>query len=337
MERGTHTVRIIAEAGVNHNGSVERALEMVDAAAAAGADIVKFQTFRTGALVSADAPKATYQTENTDESSAVQMLAALELSEAAHEAIIERCRERGIEFLSTAFDFGSIDYLVRLGITTFKIPSGEITDLPYLRRIGALGLHVILSTGMATMTEIGEALDAIEAAGTARADIVVLHCTTEYPAPLEDVNLRAMCTIGSTFGVAVGYSDHTSGIEVPVAAVALGATIIEKHFTLDRRLPGPDHKASLEPDELGAMVRAIRNTEAALGDGVKRPMPSELGNAAVVRKSIVASRPIAQGETFSEDNLTVKRPGTGVSPMRWDELIGRPARRAFAEDEQVEP
>lgn len=331
------SVLIIAEAGVNHNGDPDLALRLVDAAADAGADRVKFQTFDAARLVSAQACKADYQLRTTDAAeSQLAMLKRLELSRATHEALIRRCRERSIGFLSTAFDPGSLDLLVELGIDSLKIPSGEITNLPALRRIGALRKPVLLSTGMATLGEVETAIDVLERAGTPRSHITVLHCTTEYPTPMAEVNLRAMCAMREAFGVAVGYSDHTAGIEVAVAAVALGATVIEKHFTLDRNLPGPDHKASLEPDELGAMVEAIRNIETALGDGIKRPGPSERRNQAVARKSLVAARPIRAGEEFGADNLAVKRPGDGISPMRWDEVIGRHARRDFAADELIE-
>lgn len=331
------SVLVIAEAGVNHNGDPDLAFRLVDAAAVAGADRVKFQTFEAGRLVSVNARKADYQLHATDAGeSQYEMLRRLELSRATHEALIERCRTRGIGFLSTGFDPSSIDLLVDLGIDSMKIPSGDITNLPALRRIGSLGLPVMLSTGMATLGEIEAAIGELERAGTPRARITVLHCTTEYPAPMVEVNLRAMCTIREAFGVAVGYSDHTEGIEVAVAAVALGATVIEKHFTLDRNLPGPDHKASLEPAELKAMVDAIRNIEAAMGDGIKQPGPSERRNMPIARKSLVAARAITAGEVFSADNVAVKRPGDGISPMRWDEVLGRRAPRDIAPDELIE-
>jgi N,N'-diacetyllegionaminate synthase len=328
---------IIAEAGVNHNGDLDMARRLVDVAAEAGADLVKFQTFKADRLVAADAPKAAYQqrTSGTDETQHA-MIRRLELSAEAHEALIRHCELRGIDFFSTAFDLESIDLLVSLGLDRFKIPSGEITNLPYLRRIGSFGKPVLLSTGMASMADIEAALEALESAGTPRRDLTVLHCNTEYPTPMGDVNLRAMQTLRQAFDVAVGYSDHTEGIEIAVAAVALGATVIEKHFTLDRSLPGPDHKASLEPSELRAMVAAIRNIEQALGDGRKRPSASERKNIAIVRKSLVASRPIRAGETFDATNLTAKRPGNGLSPMRWDEVMGRRASRDFARDELIE-
>ena len=329
---------IIAEAGVNHNGDLARAKQLIDAAAAAGADWVKFQTFCAERLVTLGAKKADYQAENTAaEESQFTMLHRLELTRVMHEELIAHCQLRGIQFFSTAFDTQSVDLLVDLGLEAFKIPSGEITNLPYLRHIGRYGKPVILSTGMSTLGDIEAALDALEHAGTPRSGITVLHCNTEYPTPMADVNLRAMRAIHDAFGVAVGYSDHTLGIEVPIAAVALGATVVEKHFTMDRRLPGPDHKASLEPDELKAMVRAIRNVEIAMGDGIKRPSPSELKNRPIGRKSIVAARPIASGEAFSAENLTTKRPGTGISPMRWDELLGKKALRRYERDDAIDP
>lgn len=328
---------IIAEAGVNHNGSLEMARQLVASAAAAGADLVKFQSFVTSKIISREAPKAEYQKDTTSaEESQYEMVRKLELSRDDHEVLIEECRCHGIGFLSTAFDIDSFDMLVELGINQVKIPSGELTNLPLLRYVTRLGKPVILSTGMAGLGEIEAALDIIERAGTPRSRIVVLHCTTEYPTPMEDVNLRAMLSLKQAFGVEVGYSDHTPGIEVSIAAVALGATVIEKHFTLNRNLPGPDHRASLEPHELKAMVDAIRNIELALGDGVKRPSPSEQKNKPIARKSLVASRSIQAGELFSADNIATKRPGTGISPMRWDEIIGRPAPRDFAADELIE-
>lgn len=328
---------IIAEAGVNHNGELALARQLIDVAADAGADLVKFQTFTANNVVIVHAKKAIYQTESTDPSESQHtMLRKLELTREMHVALIAHCQSRGIQFFSTGFDGKSIDLLVELGQDRFKIPSGEITNLPYLRHVGRYGKPVILSTGMATLDEIEAALALLEQAGTPRDRITVLHCTTEYPTPMTDVNLRAMLTIRDTFGVAVGYSDHTPGIEVAIAAVALGATVIEKHLTLDRNLPGPDHKASLEPAELKAMVVAIRNIEIALGDGVKRPSTSEAKNIPVVRRSLVAARVIHAGELFSESNLAVKRPGTGVSPMRWDEVLGRTAPRDFSADELIE-
>jgi N,N'-diacetyllegionaminate synthase len=330
-------VLIIAEAGVNHNGDLTLAKQLIDVAAEAGVDLVKFQTFNADRLVTRTAQKADYQTQTTSsKESQHEMLSRLELTQVMHEELIAHCAARNIGFFSTGFDIESVNLLVSLGQNYFKIPSGEITNLPYLHHIGQFAKHVILSTGMATMGDIEAALDVLERAGTNRSEITVLHCTTEYPTPMNEVNLRAMQSIHSGFGVAVGYSDHTSGIEVAIAAVAMGATVIEKHFTLDRNLPGPDHKASLEPEELKAMVKAIRNIEIALGDGIKRLTPSEVRNKPVVRKSLVASHAIKAGEVFSKKNVTAKRPGTGISPMRWDDILGRIAARDFAADELIE-
>lgn len=328
---------IIAEAGVNHNGDIAMARRLVDVAADAGADYVKFQTFKAERLVTAAAGKANYQKQSTDGAeNQLSMLRRLELNRQAHLDLIEHCRKKGIKFLSTGFDTESIDMLAGLGIDRFKIPSGEITNLPYLQHIGRHGKPVILSTGMCDLEEIGAALKLLEDAGTPREKITVLHCNTEYPTPMADVNLRAMLTIRDTYSVDVGYSDHTLGTEVAIAAVALGASVIEKHFTLDRTLPGPDHRASLEPAELKAMVTAIRNIEAALGDGIKQPSASEAKNKAAARKSLVAACAIRRGDPLSPTNLTVKRPGTGISPMRWHEIIGKPAPRDFAPDELIE-
>jgi N,N'-diacetyllegionaminate synthase len=328
---------IIAEAGVNHNGDPQLAHRLIDVAAGAGADRVKFQTFRADCLVTNRAAKAPYQVRATgDHESQHAMLHRLELSREMHVELIDHCKARGIEFFSTGFDPASVDLLVELGATSFKIPSGEITNLPYLRHVGRHGKPVILSTGMSTLGEIEAALTVLEQSGTRRDQITVLHCTTEYPTPMAEVNLRAMQTIREAFGVAVGYSDHTPGIEVAIAAVALGASVIEKHFTLDRTLPGPDHKASLEPAELSAMAKAIRNIELALGDGIKRPTESEAKNKPIARKSLVAAQAIHAGEVFSEANLAVKRPGSGVSPMSWDQVLGRKAPRDFAADELIE-
>jgi len=329
------TALIIAEAGVNHNGDPTLARRMVEVAADAGADLVKFQTFTADRLVAGDAPKAAYQERATGRGTQYAMIRRLELSRAAHEMLIAHCRSSGVGFLSSAFDLESLELLVELGAERFKVPSGEITNLPYLRRVGSFGKPVILSSGMSTLGEIESALAVLEDAGTPRSRITVLHCNTDYPTAMEDVNLRAMRTIGAALHVGVGYSDHTPGIEIAVAAVALGATVVEKHFTLDRALPGPDHGASLEPGELKAMVQAIRNVERALGDGIKRPSAAELKNRSIVRKSLVATRVIRAGEPFSADNLTAKRPGHGLSPMRWDEVLGRPAPRDFAPDEVV--
>jgi len=330
-------VLIIAEAGVNHNGDMVMARDLVDAAAAAGASVVKFQTFSADRLVTGQARKAEYQSRMTDANeSQHSMIRRLELSRAMHAELMARCDARGIRFCSSAFDKEGIDLLVDLGVEFFKIPSGEITNLPYLRYVGSFGKEVILSTGMADLGEIEDALNVLEGAGTARSKVTVLHCNTEYPTPMRDVNLRAMLTIRDAFGISVGYSDHTLGIEVPIAAVALGARVVEKHFTLSRTLPGPDHKSSLEPDELRNMVAATRNIEQALGDGIKRPSVSEAKNISVVRKSLVAARAIRAGEKFTETNVTAKRPGTGISPMRWDEVLGRNAPRNFVVDESIE-
>ncbi|MDC1036194.1 N-acetylneuraminate synthase [Alphaproteobacteria bacterium] len=330
------SVSIIAESGVNHNGDIELAKRLIDAAADAGADLVKFQTFSAERLATQSASKADYQNQTTDQAeSQFAMLKQLELSTEMHERLIAHCQQRNIGFFSAGFDIQSLDYLASLGFECFKIPSGEITNLPYLRHVGGFGKPVILSTGMATLGEIESALEVLEAAGTLRTQITVLHCNTEYPTPMQDVNLRAMCSIRDAFGVAVGYSDHTAGIEVPIAAVALGATVIEKHLTLDRNLPGPDHKASLEPDEFAEMVRSIRNIEQAIGDGIKRPSPSEAKNKPIARKSLVAAKPIHAGDQLTAENVTAKRPGTGISPMRWDEVVGRVAVCDFSADELI--
>lgn len=333
----TGHVFIIAEAGVNHNGRVEDALRMVEAAARAGADAVKFQTFKAERLVSASAPKAEYQKLRTDASeNQLEMLRRLELDHAAHEAVAARCREHDILFLSSPFDEPSVDELAALGVPLFKIPSGEITNLPLLRKIGGMGREVILSTGMSTLDEVRDAAAILRDAGLPDESLTVLQCNTEYPTPFEQVNLRAMRTLQRALDVRVGYSDHTVGIEACIAATALGAQVLEKHFTLDRSRPGPDHAASLEPDELSAMIAAVRNVEAALGTGEKRPSPSERKNLHIARKYLVASRPIAAGETFSPQNLTAKRIGVpGISPMLWDELIGSPAPQAFKTDEPI--
>lgn len=328
---------IIAEAGVNHNGDISLAKQLIDVAAEAGADLVKFQTFNADRLVTRTAKKANYQKQTTDiAESQHEMLSRLELTEAKHLELIDHCKVRNIGFLSTGFDVESIAFLESLDLECFKVPSGEITNLPYLRFIGALDRKVILSTGMSTLGEIEAALDVLERAGTSRAKITILHCTTEYPAPMVDVNLRAMQSIREAFGVAVGYSDHTQGIEVAIAAVAMGATVIEKHFTLDRNLPGPDHQASLEPEELMAMVVAIRNIELALGSGVKSLTPSEARNKIAARKSLVARNDIRLGEIFTAENITVKRPGSGISPMRLDEVIGKVATRNFYVDDLID-
>lgn len=329
-------VFIIAEAGVNHNGNLAMALELVDVAAAAGADAVKFQTFVADALVTQAALQADYQMQNTGKvESQYDMLKRLELRESDHLAIMARCVERGISFLSTPFDAHSIELLHRLGMTTYKIPSGELTNVPYLRHVARYAEQIILSTGMATLAEVEAGLQTLLDMGISRDQVTLLHATTEYPCPMIEVNLRAMSTLQQAFGVTVGYSDHTQGIEIPVAAVALGARVIEKHFTLDRQLPGPDHKASLEPDELAAMVKAIRHVELAMGDGIKQPTASERKNKPIARKSLVAVCRIRQGELLTEHNVTVKRPGTGISPMRWDEVIGQVAQRDYQVDELI--
>jgi N,N'-diacetyllegionaminate synthase len=333
----SNKIIIIAEAGVNHNGDISLAMQLIDVAAEAGADFVKFQTFNADRLVTRIAKKANYQEQATDSmESQHEMLSRLELTEAMHLHLIAHCETQNIGFLSTGFDIESINLLSNLGQECFKVPSGEITNLPYLRHIGQLKKRIILSTGMSTLGDIEAAIEVLENAGTPRAKITVLHCTTEYPTPMAEVNLRAMQTIHTAFGTAVGYSDHTQGIEVSIAAVAMGAAVIEKHFTLDRNLPGPDHQASLEPAELKAMVIAIRNIEMALGDSIKRLTPSEARNKSVVRKSIVASRNIKAGEKFTVENITTKRPGMGISPMRWDEVLGKSAKRDFLSDEALE-
>ncbi|MHB1016848.1 MAG: N-acetylneuraminate synthase [Coriobacteriia bacterium] len=330
-------VYVIAEAGVNHNGSLETARQLVDAAVAAGADAVKFQTFRATDVMVPDAPKADYQVSATgSDESQLQMVQHLALDESAHRELLAYCVSRGIEFLSSPFDAWSIDLLDRLGLATIKVPSGEITNLPYLRRIGALRRRLIVSTGMSTMDEVADALDALEASGTPLALVTLLHCTSEYPAPYDEINLRAMVALGREFGLPYGYSDHTLGNEVALSAIALGAVVVEKHLTLDRSMPGPDHAASAEPAQIADLIRAIRHIEAALGDGVKRPMPSELSTMRVARKSIVAARDIAEGERFAEENLTTKRPASGVSPMAWDRLLGRPASRGYRADERID-
>lgn len=332
-------VVIIAEAGVNHNGSLENAFKLVDAAADAGVDFVKFQTFKADKLVSRNAKKADYQIANTGNSddSQLKMLKQLELSHEDHEKIIDHCKDKGVRFFSTAFDLDSLQYLKDIGLEIVKIPSGEITNLPYLRKAASLFSKVILSTGMATLNEIEEALEVFLKAGISKNNITILHCNTEYPTPMKDVNLKAMLTIGRVFNTSIGYSDHTLGIEVPIVAVALGASMIEKHFTLDKNMAGPDHKASLEPKELKTMVDGIRNIELAIaGSGIKEPSNSEKGNLAIARKSIVAKRNIKVGEILSEENITTKRPGTGISPMKWDQVIGKVAQKDFLTDDLIE-
>jgi N,N'-diacetyllegionaminate synthase len=333
-----NSVIIIAEAGVNHNGDIDLAKQLIDVAVEAGVDYVKFQTFKSENLVSKEAKKADYQIENTQNASEnqLQMLRKLELSHAQHEELISYCKQKNISFFATAFDLDSLNYLKELGLKMVKIPSGEITNLPYLRRAASLFKEVILSSGMSTMEEIGAALEVFLQAGISKNNITILHCNTEYPTPMRDVNLMAMLSIQKRFGVKIGYSDHTLGIEVPIAAVALGGKMIEKHFTLDRSLPGPDQLASIEPGELKAMVHAIRNIELAIsGTGIKEPSESEKKNMAVARKSIVAKTSILKGEKLTEQNITTKRPGTGISAMRWDEVIGQIALVDFIEDDLI--
>lgn len=331
-------VIIIAEAGVNHNGDIELAKKLIDVAVEAGVDYVKFQTFKSESLVSKFAKKASYQIENTKDGgeSQLQMLKKLELSNSQHFELVQYCNNKNISFFSTAFDLESLSFLKELGLNIVKIPSGEITNLPYLRKAAALFKEVIISTGMSSMVEIEEALDVFLQAGINKNDITILHCNTEYPTPMSDVNLNAMLTIQKMFGVKVGYSDHTMGIEVPIAAVAMGGTMIEKHFTLDRSLPGPDQLASLEPEELKNMVHSIRNIEDAIGGtGIKEPSESEIKNISIARKSIVAKTSIQKGDRFTEFNITTKRPGMGLSPMKWDEVIGKVASQDFDEDELI--
>lgn len=331
-------VLIIAEAGVNHNGSIEIAKQLVDKAVEAGVDMIKFQTFKAEKLVSKSAEQAEYQKKNIGneaDDSQYNMLKKLELSEQDHQTLIEYCQKKGIKFFSTAFDMESIEYLHTLHLGLWKIPSGEITNYPYIKKIAQYHEPVILSTGMCELDDISAAMNVLIRNGVKRELISILHCNTEYPTPYEDVNLKAMLELQEQYQVKVGYSDHTRGIEVPIAAVALGATVIEKHFTLDRNMPGPDQKASLEPEELKAMVSAIRHLEQALGDGHKTVSPSEQKNIAVARKSIVAACPIKKGEILTEQNLTVKRPGIGISPMRWEEVVGRKATKDFAEEELI--
>lgn len=329
-------VKIIAEAGVNHNGSIELAKQLVDAAADAGADFVKFQCFKADAVVSKSAAKAAYQTKTTGSAeSQYEMIKRLELGVEEHKLLMDYCRQKNIGFLSSPFDLASIDLLNELGLNTFKVPSGEIVNLPYLRKLGKLNKKVILSTGMADLGEIEDALDVLVERGTNKENIIVLHCNTEYPTPYTDVNLKAMQTIKTAFGVRVGYSDHTQGVEVPVAAVVLGAEVIEKHFTLDRNMEGPDHKASLEPHELTAMVSAIRNIEAAMGDGVKKPCESERKNIPIARKSVHYARNMEADTKITFDDIIMKRPGTGISPMQYETILGKVLNRSVKEDDMV--
>jgi len=332
-------VLIIAEAGVNHNGNLDNAFKLIDAAVDAGVDYVKFQTFKSENLVSKSAKKADYQIQNTGNStdSQYEMLKKLELSHENHELLIDYCKQKNIQFFSTAFDLDSLQYLKEIGLDLVKIPSGEITNLPYLRKAAQLFKKVILSTGMCTMEDIEAAINVFLAEDISKDDITILHCNTEYPTPMNDVNLRAMLSIQHEFETEIGYSDHTLGIEVPIAAVALGASVIEKHFTLDNTMEGPDHAASLEPQQLKEMVKAIRNIEQAIsGDGLKKPSASEMKNIEIARKSIVASTSISKGEIFTQENLTIKRPGTGISPMEWDEVIGKVASKDYLTDDLIE-
>lgn len=331
-------VLIIAEAGVNHNGSIELAKKLIDAAALAGVDYVKFQSFKAENLVSKNAKKAEYQKKNMadGDDSQFTMLKKLELSPEQHTELIAYCNEKGIKFFSTAFDLESIDFLASLKLGLWKIPSGEITNYPYLKQIALKKEPVILSTGMCDMTDINNAIQVLLKFGVTKEQITVLHCNTEYPTPMHDVNLNAMKAIADKFKINIGYSDHTKGIEVPIAAVALGATVIEKHFTLDKTMEGPDHKASLEPQELIAMTTAIRNIEMALGSREKTVTSSEINNKSVARKSIVASQYIQVGDVLTESNLTVKRPGTGISPMLWENVLGTKATKSYQPDELIE-
>jgi len=335
METINH-VFVIAEAGVNHNGSFEKAIDMIPLAKEAGVDAVKFQTAIPELVMTKNADKAAYQVQNSrDNETQLEMIKKIHLPMDAYEKLKTECEKHDIEFMSTAFDDVSIETLKELNLERYKIPSGEITNLPYLRQIGGLGKPIIMSTGMATLQEIQVAMNVLLEAGVKKDNLTILHCNTEYPTPMEDVNLKAMLTIRDELDVKIGYSDHTLGIEIPIAAVALGATVIEKHFTLDRFLPGPDHAASLEPEELKAMVVAIRNIEKAIGDGVKKPSHSEIKNIQIARKSIVAKKPIKKGEIFSEENLTAKRPGTGISPMDWDKVVGSLSKHDFTIDEII--
>jgi len=330
------SIFIIAEAGVNHNGSLELAKKLIDVAKDSGADAIKFQTFKTENLVAKNAPKAEYQKETTNANeSQFEMIKKLELDVETHHQLLSYAKDKNILFLSTPFDLESIDLLVQLGLNIFKIPSGEITNLPYLHKIGRLKKKIILSSGMSTMNEIGEALNILVDAGTPKSSITILHANTQYPTPMQDVNLKAMQNIGITFDVEYGYSDHTLGIEVDIAAAALGASVIEKHFTLDKSMQGPDHKASLEPDELKAMVSAVRNIERAMGSPIKQPSPSESKNILISRKSLVAACKIKKGDIFDEKNITAKRPADGISPMKWDKIIGTKAKKDYEEDERL--
>ena len=330
-------VVVIAEVGINHNGSIETAEKLIEKAAEADADFVKFQTFKADKLVTKTATKAEYQIHNTiSNETQFEMIEKLELTKSMHLKLVDRCKDAGIAFASTAFDTDSIDHLIDIGVEFLKIPSGEITNLPYLRYVGTKGLPVILSTGMSTMEEVRTALDTLESSGTKRDAVIALQCNTEYPTPFQDANLRAMISIKNELRIDIGYSDHTMGIEVPIAAVAMGATVIEKHFTLDRTMQGPDHAASLEPNQFKEMVRCIRNIEKALGNGIKKPSASEKKNRIIARRSIVAQKQIYKGEILGPENLAVKRPGTGISPMEWDSVMGTKSHRDYLEDDFIE-
>lgn len=337
MNRNNKKVVIIAEAGVNHNGDVNIAKQLIDAAAEAKADYVKFQTFQSNKVISSFAEQASYQYKNTGiKESQLEMVQKLELSKQDHQLLLDHCKKTNIKFFSTSFDLPSTRFLRKLNLGLFKIPSGEITNLPYLSLIGGYNTEIILSTGMADLGEIEQAIRVLEKNGTERNKITLLHCTTEYPAPFEEVNLKAMNTLREAFGTEVGYSDHTEGIEVAIAATALGASVIEKHFTLDKSLPGPDHKASLDPVELKKMVYSIRLIEKSLGDGRKEPSQSEIRNKSVARKSLVAKKLIKKGDKFTRNNIAIKRPGYGISPMKIDDVLGRKAIRTFTTDEMIE-
>jgi len=337
MNRNNKKVVIIAEAGVNHNGDVNIAKQLIDAAAEAKADYVKFQTFQSNKVISSFAEQASYQYKNTGiKESQLEMVQKLELSKQDHQLLLDHCKKTNIKFFSTSFDLPSTRFLRKLNLGLFKIPSGEITNLPYLSLIGGYNTEIILSTGMADLGEIEQAIRVLEKNGTERNKITLLHCTTEYPAPFEEVNLKAMNTLREAFGTEVGYSDHTEGIEVAIAATALGASVIEKHFTLDKSLHGPDHKASLDPDELKKMVYSIRLIEKSLGDGRKEPSQSEIRNKSVARKSLVAKKLIKKGDKFTRNNIAIKRPGNGISPMKIDDVLGRKAIRTFTTDEMIE-
>lgn len=330
-------VFIIAEAGVNHNGDINLAYKLIDTAIQVGADAIKFQTFNVRKLVTLNAQKAQYQTRNNAQNeSQFDMLKRLQLNEDDQKKLYKYCHDNKIKFLSSPFDLDSIDFLISIGLDTIKIPSGEITNLPYLRKVGSSNKRIILSTGMCSLNEVKHAVEVLITSGGEKENIILLHCNTEYPTPFSDVNLKAMLTLKEIFNMPVGYSDHTLGIEIPIAAVALGAQVIEKHFTLDNNMKGPDHKASLDPKQFRYMVESIRNIELSLGDGVKRCSPSELKNKDIARKSIVAKINISKGEVFTEKNITVKRPGSGISPMLWDSVIGHTAKRDFNEDDFIE-